>query len=284
MPGFNGRVFGRNGKQLGSKLCYELYIEAAEADRPAITGTFAGISCPNIEEEINAAWDYLYNTWLKTSMFAAATGQQWIDMPIFEEYIHTNGQIKRLQLYLPVEKKPGFHRIELRRCGEMRFLAARRSGPDAEKAASKAVMDFLAARHPRLAQSARQFYVSAMPDTGPGLRLVGGKSYTCGIALQAPLELPRGCTEVENIIWPAGAYAVLEGSCCGNTGAYESVLEAWAQGMGLSAGAARFALYETSGSYDRNDIRVKIYREIEKKMKKDTPGQSFWNERTTRKT
>ena len=277
MPGCRGRIFGRNGKQEGPKLCYELYIESPAhsnesadspgapgnfADRPAASGTFAMTACPNIEEEINAAWDYLYNDWLKTSMYAMAQ-QPWADMPYFEEYIHADGQIKRLQLYLPVEKKPGFHKIRLCRCGDMQFLAARKSGADAEKAASKAVMDFLAAYHPRLAQGARQFYVSTVPEAGRGLRLVQSKSYVCGIALRAPLNLPSGCG-LEIVTHPAGEYAVLEGDCCGDTGAYEAVLDAWAQNMGLHAAAAAFAVYETDGSYARQDIHVKIYREIKK--------------------
>jgi AraC-like DNA-binding protein len=92
-PGYSGRIFGRKGAQKSSKLCYELYIEAEEADQPAVSGTFAKTTCPDIEEEIIAAWDYLYNGWLKTSMFAQAE-QCW-----FEEYIHAGGQVKRLQLY-----------------------------------------------------------------------------------------------------------------------------------------------------------------------------------------
>jgi len=264
-PDFRGRVFGRNGKQEGSKLCYELYIEspADRAGRPAASGVFATTACPNTEREISAAWDYLYNDWLKTSMFSMAAEPPWADMPYFEEYIHAHGEVKRLQLYLPVIKRPGFHRIGLRRCGEMRFLAARASGADAEKAASKAVMDFLTAHHPGLARGARQFYVSTAQERGPGLHVVQGKSYVCGVALQAPLDLPPGCG-AEIITWPAGEYAVLEGDCCGDTGAYEAVLASWARGMGLRAEKAPFAVYETGGSYDRQDICVKIYRAIEK--------------------
>ncbi|MCL2298995.1 MAG: helix-turn-helix domain-containing protein, partial [Firmicutes bacterium] len=144
-PGYQGRVFGRNGEQKGAKLCYELFIESDKPDRPAFSGTFAKTACPNDEAEINAAWNYLYDDWLKTSMFAHS-GQPW-----FEEYIHTGGQIKRLTLCLPVEKRPGFHKLRLSRCGDMHFLVARRSGADAEEAASRAVMAFLAARHPSLA-------------------------------------------------------------------------------------------------------------------------------------
>jgi len=123
-------------------------------------------------------------------------------------------------------------------------------------------MDFLAARHPRLAQSARQFYVAGVPDTGRGLHIVQSKAYACGIALQGSFDLPPGCG-VEVIAHPAGEYAVLEGDCCGDTAAYETVLASWARSMGLRAEKAPFAVYETGGSYDRQDIRVKIYLQIE---------------------
>ena len=245
-PGYSGRIFGRKGAQKGPRLCYELYVESEEADQPAVSGTFAKTACPDMEEKIIAAWDYLYNGWLKTSMFVQA------DAPWFEEYVHTSGKVKRLQLYLPIQKKPGFHKIQLCQCGDMRFLAASRSGADAEKAASKAVMDALASQYPRLAQSARQFYVSSQ-----------GKTYTCGVALQAALDLTTG-SGLQIITCPAGEYAVLEGDCCGESGAYASVLASWVNSMGMQAGNAPFAVYETDGSYDRQNIRVKVCQKIEK--------------------
>jgi predicted transcriptional regulator YdeE len=127
----------------------------------------------------------------------------------------------------------------------MLFLTAHRSGKDAEKAASRAVMDFLAAQHPRLRQSARRFYVSSQ-----------GKAYTCGIALQTSIDAPPG---LEIITHPAGEYAVLEGDCCGDAGAYEAVLASWIESMGLRPAGAPFAVYETDGGYDKRDVRVKIY-------------------------
>ena len=127
-PDYRGRIFGHSGKQEGSKLCYELFIESSHADQPAISGTFAKTTAPDMEDEINAAWDYLYNDWLKTSMFAMSAAQPWAEQHWFEEYIHTNGQVKCLQLFLPVQKKSGFHKIRLCQCDDMRFLVARSSG------------------------------------------------------------------------------------------------------------------------------------------------------------
>jgi AraC-like DNA-binding protein/predicted transcriptional regulator YdeE len=265
LPGYQGRVFGRNGKQKGPKLCYELYIECDAfpagngfvecASEPALSGAFAKTTCPNREDEINAAWDYLYSGWLKSSMFTQAA------QPYFEEYICAEGRVQRLVLYLPVEKRPGFHKIRLSQCEETRFLVASRSGANAEKAASQAVLHFLAAHCPGLTQTARRFYVSVSRGAGRT------QAYTCGIALQAPLALPPGC-DVRLITQPAGEYAVLEGDCCGDAGAYEAVLAAWVEGMGLRAAhaphAGFFAVYEAGGSLRREDTRMKIYHKTEK--------------------
>jgi len=234
-PGYRGRVFGRDSKQEGPKHCYELFIESDAPDQPAFSGMFAKTSCPNRESEITTAWDYLYNHWLKTSMLAHS-GQPW-----FEEYIHTDGQIKRLQLYLPVSKRPGFHKIRLLRCDEMHFLVAAGTGPNAEKDAAAAVVAFLAGHHPRLAGEARQLYVSA-------------SARVTGIQLPAPMELPPG-RGVGMLTQPAGEYAVLEGGHCGDAGAYRAVLAAWVDSMGLRAGAEPFAVHEMAGG-------VKIFQKI----------------------
>jgi len=248
---------GRKGKQEGSKLCYELYIESDHSDQPVFNGTFARTTCPNIEDEINAAWDYLYNDWLKTSMFTYA------EQPWFEEYIHVGRQIKRLQLYLPVLKRPGFHKIQLCQCEEMYFLVARKSGKNAEKDSSDAVVSFLMSHYPHLAQSARQLYVSPAWKDEPGLRVVQAQTYTCGIQLQAPIDLQPSCG-VKILTRPAGEYAVLEGDCCGDTAAYEAVLAAWMDGMGLQPAASLFAVYKVAENFHKQDAHVEIYREIEK--------------------
>ena len=240
-PGYRGRIFGRGGRQESTRHCYELYIESDAPDQPAFSGTFAKTSCDNNESDIGAAWDYLYNTWLKNSMFAVPAAQPRNAQPFFEEYIHTDGHIKRLQLYLPVLKRPGFHKIQLQHCEETHFLVAGGTGPDAETEAAAAVAAFLAARQPCLAREARRLYVSATASI-------------TGIQLQAPMELPPGCG-LYVLTQPAGEYAVLEGGRCGDTGAYRAVLAAWIDGMGLRAEREPFALYEMAGT-------LQIYQKI----------------------
>lgn len=257
-PRCKGRIFGRNGRQAGSKFCYELYIESRNATHPATKGTFAKTTCPNNENAINTAWNYLYNSWLKTSMFVLG------DVPYFEEHIHSGGQVLRLQLYLPVIKRPGFHKIRLTSCKDMHFLAANSFGENAEKEAAQTVMNFLSEHDSPLAQNACQFYVSAAQGEGFGLHLVQEQSSTSGIAIPAPIMLPKS-SGVQVLTRSAGIYALLEGDCCGDAGAYESVLCAWIDNStGLVAEGAPFAVYETDRGFGREDVRVKIYQKIRK--------------------
>jgi len=83
IPDYEGRIFGRNGKQDGSRFCYELYLTDTDRNYNALksygfieskvtvplTATFAYSTVENDEDKINAAWNYLYHTWLQNSMF-----------------------------------------------------------------------------------------------------------------------------------------------------------------------------------------------------------------------
>ena len=76
-----GRVFGRNGKQIGSRSCYEVMTEQDGAGR---TDLYATCVVNYNEQEINDGWNYLYNIWLSAGMFEEA------DEGYFEEYIFQN--------------------------------------------------------------------------------------------------------------------------------------------------------------------------------------------------
>jgi predicted transcriptional regulator YdeE len=91
-----GRVFGRNGKQIGSQLCYEVMTEQRGTGK---TGLYATCVVNYNEPEINDGWNYLYNIWLSASMFEES-GDGY-----FEEYIFQNGKPRKLKLYLPVKKR-----------------------------------------------------------------------------------------------------------------------------------------------------------------------------------
>lgn len=103
IPNYNGRIFGRNGKQRDNKFCYELYLTDSDGNYDILTShgfeitneytclttkdytnlnsTYAITTVPNNEQKINAAWNYLYTEWLQNSMF------EYTNEPYYEEYI-----------------------------------------------------------------------------------------------------------------------------------------------------------------------------------------------------
>jgi len=245
-PGYRGRVFGRNGKQRGPKLCYELFIEDDNPDQPAVTGLFAQTTCPNIEEKINAAWDYLYLTWLAGSMFRR--GEQ----PYFEEYIFRKGRPVKLRLFLPIQKRGDSTNLTLEQNPALRFVVAEAK---TEKAASRTVMEFLKQRHPHVLQRANGFYYQE--------NAVG---YICGVQVGASIE--------EHTLTPGpGHYLVLHSPVMGD---YETLcrrLLAFAANNGMEARHDDcFAVYDARGGYDNLGMKVYcpvILTQKEQIMKRD---------------
>ena len=258
-PGFRGRLFGRNGKQRGAKSCYELYIteygrllpllrksvfEIGEPN-PAMNTLFATTAAPNEETRINAAWDYLYLTWLAGSMFERAS------QPYFEEYLLKKGQPAKLRLYLPIQKRADAANITLESDPALRFAVATAK---TEKAASRAVMEYLKAKCPHVLQNVSEFYLQQNP---------GG--YTCGVRVDAPLDVPMGTPMGMHTLTPEpGHYLVLHSTVMGEYGALCDRLLAFAEGNafieGVSMAARRedcFAVYEAHGSY--KNLGMKLY-------------------------
>jgi AraC family transcriptional regulator len=260
LPDFNGRIFGRNGTQEGTQFYYELYLTDAEeyagilqnsrfdymGAKPAFSATLAAASVDNNDERISSAWDYLYTDWLTASMFEQA------DKPYFEEYVHRNGAVTKLVLYLPVARRKDYDKIRIMDCEEMLFLVSRQKGIKAEESASLAVMKFLTQHDPYLVKTAREFYVAHK-----------GMEYTCGVKLEKELHLPPG-NGLELLRLTGGRYAVLEGGCCGDSSVYETVLLAWMTESGLERDKAAeiFAVYETDGSYEQAHIKTRIYGKL----------------------
>jgi len=233
-PGYQGRVFGRNGAQKGPKLCYELYIESDMADQPAMGSLFATTTVPNDGARINAAWDYLYLTWLAGSMFERA-GQ-----PYFEEYILKKGRCAKLRLYLPIQKRAGCANLTLETDPALHFVIATAK---TEKAASRAVTAFLTARYPHVMQGASQFYLQQ-----------NEKGYTCGIAADTTVE--------EHALTPEpGHYLVLHSPATGEYDALCGRLLAFAGDNGMAARREDcFAVYDARGGY--GNLEMKVYCQV----------------------
>ena len=254
-PGFRGRLFGQNGKQRGTKSCYELYItnygpllpplrksafEIGEP-RPAMDALFASTTAPNEEARINAAWDYLYLTWLAGSMFER-TGQ-----PYFEEYImpsrgkaYEKGRCAKLRLYLPLQKRADAANITLETNPALRFVTATAR---TEQAAARTVMDFLNARHPHIVRGASKFYFQQNQC-----------GYTCGV--QA-----GGTLEEHTLTLGPGHYLVLYSTVMGEYGALCERLLAFAGNNGMEARREDcFAVYDARAGYE--NLGMKVYCKV----------------------
>jgi AraC-like DNA-binding protein len=260
LPAYAGRLFGRNGTQAGALFCYELFIER-QANKPdalaargfsgfapaALSGgLFATTVIRNNDAAIGRAWDYLYNGWLKTSMFEQE------DAPYFEEYIVRDGTVRRLRLFLPVKKREGYDALSLCSCGEMLFLVSRAAGLNAEEKAAGAVIGYLTSSAPLLLKETRRFYVAKS----------GGDS-TCGVELEHPLPVPED-SGLFLLRVGGGDFAVLAGGCTGDSAAFESVLRAWVREAGYLEAGSPFTLYETDGGFGTQNVRTKVFIHVKK--------------------
>lgn len=256
LPKYEGRIFGRNGKQLGTRFCYELFLEFDSfilnklegsafkeiSILPEITLSFAKTTVKNEDNEIGLAWDYLYINWLRTSMFTQN------DRNYFEEYIHKGGQVKKLILYLPVNKRTDYNKISLNFCEEMVFLVSSGKGCNAEENASKTVMNFLSEYNSYAIKTARQFYLAR-----------NGMDCTCGVRLEKALDVSLS-SGLEILHLAEGSYAVLESGCCSNSSVFESLLLSWINEHGLiKDNIPAFTIYETNGNFEPEAIKMKIY-------------------------
>jgi len=254
-----GRVFGRNGKQIGNQLCYEIMTEKntinSEISEQAEVGQsslYATCVVNYTEPEINDGWNYLYNTWLAASMFGES-GDAY-----FEEYIFSNGKPRKLKLYLPVKKRKTEQHISITTENCMTFVIARERGQNAERKASEKVMAFLSERFPLLVRNAKKFYVCAYNDI-----------CECGIECRHDLKLPND-SGLAVINMPAEQYAVLPNDRLGDARIGSEKIELWLKNNSIAhKNEPVFAVYETlNGKFDTENIRMKLY----KRLKNDKNG------------
>ena len=243
-----GRIFGRNGKQIGNQFCYEVLTENINHSNECKQHSCSFATCVvnYNEQDINDGWNYLYNVWLSTSMFEQA------DKSYFEEYIFQNGKPHKLKLYLPVKKKKTAQHINISRISEMNFIVASEKGSLAEQKASEKVMNFLKAQYPLLIKNARRFFVCAYDNT-----------CICGVECGGTIKLPDD-SNVEILHIPSGNYAVLPDDCLGNFNVGRAKMDLWLQNNSIAhENAPIFAVYETlDGKYDTDNIRLKLFKQL----------------------
>ncbi|MBR3999293.1 MAG: helix-turn-helix domain-containing protein, partial [Clostridia bacterium] len=122
-PEYSGRLFGRDGGQIGKRFRYTLYVTDSctvpdglipGETVPAFSAVMAVTSAPDHEPLINAAWDWLYSHWLPNSGYTyAGEYTPTHETAYFEEYLLRNGHPYRLKLYLPLEKSDTFRQIRI---------------------------------------------------------------------------------------------------------------------------------------------------------------------------
>jgi AraC-like DNA-binding protein len=260
LPDYEGRVFGKNGSRKDALFCYELFIERPTGSPETFTargffslepvtianGLYATTLVKNNDAAIGRAWDYLYNSWLKTSMFKQE------DAPYFEEYILRDGKTKRLKLYLPVKKREGYDQIRLNHYDDMLFLVSRASGANAEEKAAGTVIDFLSGNAPPLLKDTRRFYVAK-----------SGADFICGVELTHPLLVPED-QGLSTLCVEGGDFAVLAGGCTGDSAVLESVLRAWVREAGYHETGAPFAVYETDDGFGTRNVRTRVFMRVKK--------------------
>lgn len=252
-PGYCGRIFGRNGEQVRNKFCYELYLTNTDIDYcklrlhgfevmneiPCFNTMFASSVVKNEEKKINAAWDYIYSTWLFSSMF------EYADEPYYEEYIIKNGKPVKLKLYLPIRKRSEDTKITLINNPELKFIVSKAKGYNAEEAASQAVIDYLLLHYPYIVVTSKEFYLRKDLN-----------SYICGFRIKSKLKV-KDDANIENIATNDSKYLVLKSSVIGDYDLYADILLTFAKNNGMNADKnGIFAVYNAKDSYENPSINM----------------------------
>lgn len=244
-PGYTGRIFGRNGPQTKKGFCYELYLTGAVDNishfkKEQFNAVFACTLIRNNSNAANSAWDYLYNIWLPASMF------EYTGEPYFEEFlINKNGVADKLKLYLPVKKNNDYLKIKLERIPPARYLVSAATGTDAERASSKAIINYMSNFCPSLLNSAKEYYLQK--NTG---------SCVSGVSIynETPvLSKPSAVRLVDN---PSGLYAVLYADNTGDYYAYRDMLLFWARDNGIAInGDELYCVYNVTNGFSCPSVR-----------------------------
>lgn len=251
---YGGRIFGRNGKQRGSRFCYELYVEPCDglcSDGFERNGYFnsydavcAQISVKNNEETINSAWDYLYSEWLPKSMFEyAGITENTYKNCYFEEYYYKDACPIRLKLYLPLVRRKACVKITLEASKNLRFLVSTKMGIDAEKEASNAIIAYLSRNYPNTMKNVREFFCKQNGDT-----------CTCGVKTDLNIN-PNG--DLQILHYSNTPFAVMRFSGISDYGEAVSMLLNWLAENNIAVNGEPFAVYDVSESYD--DPQMKMF-------------------------
>ncbi len=263
IPNYTGRILGRNGAQINNQFCYEIYItdmdihnyyslledngfEISSEVNDSISATFATSIVKNEELKINAAWQYLYSSWLQNSMF------EYTNEPYYEEYLLRNGKPTKLKLYLPIQKRSENTNISLVRNPNMYFLISKSKGYNAEKTASKKVIDFLDKRYPYILKMSKEFYLCKDINT-----------CSCGVLVDSEIDITLN-KNVEYFITSDSYYLILESNVMGDYEQYRNMILSFAKDNSIILDNNEiFAIYNVTDSF--KNPKLKMYCKISQK-------------------
>lgn len=253
-PHYKGRIFGRNEMQKGNQFCYEIMIEHSDdiinllknknisiyKINPSAEGQYATTTVNNSEKNIIYAWDYLYNYWMKYSMFEQDV------TPYFEEYVRKKDIVTKLILYLPVITRIHYFRINIVSCEDRLFIVSTKKGVNSEKLASNDLVSFIVKQYPYLLESQKEYYVCKENVT-----------CTCGIRINESRYISNDGS-ISLLTIPKGFYAVVEGACFGGS-EYEFILRQWVKENGYEPIDAPFTIYDVSKGRNKKEVVVQSF-------------------------
>ena len=173
--------------------------------------------------------------------------------PYYEEYILKNGKPIKLKLYLPIQKREDDTKITLVNDPGLHFIIAKAKGYNAEKIASKTVIDYLSEHYPYIVKTSKEFYLHKEIY-----------SCVCGVKVNSELKLvgmtaPGHPLNVENLATDNGSYLVLTSSVMGDYECYADLLLSFAHDNGMTADKRKiFAVYDAKESFDKPKIKMYI--------------------------
>ncbi len=259
IPDYSGRIFGRNGTQMRNQFCYEIYItdidiynyelfkshgfEINSEITDSISTTFATSIVQNDESKINAAWRYLYNNWLQNSMF------EYTNEPYYEEYLLRNGKPTKLKLYLPIQKRNENTNIALVRNPKLHFIISTSKGYNAEKIASKKVIDYLTKHYPHIMKMSKEFFLRKEINT-----------CSCGVLIDSESQFSLN-NSIERFTTNNSYYLVLESNVMGDYEQYKEMLLTFAKNNSMLLEPKEiFAVFDVTESF--NNPKLKMYCKI----------------------
>ena len=254
LPNYDGRIFGRNGKQVSNGFCYELYLTNVNQNysillahgfeisrnQPYFASTFAMTTVQNEQSKINSAWNYLYSEWLQRSMF------EYTGKPYFEEYIVKNSHVTKLKLYLPIKKRSSNIKISLVSNPNLRFIVAKANGSNADEVASHKVMKHLTTHYSHIAKTSRELYHQKLAN-----------AEICGVRINHEI-LVENDKNIGDILTTHDQYLVLESNVVGEYDRYADMLLTFALEHGMKSDKTGiFAVYDARESFQ--NVRLKMY-------------------------